>query len=124
MDKELADMLRQIRNNDISSKLKDIAKYIKEKDELADSYMKQLQSFRKDDEIKKLEDEIEKIRKNSIGEFIGNEKERYEKFAEKHYKLCNANTEIRVSGSGLGLILKCCCLKCGEIEDITDSSAW
>lgn len=124
MDKELLDILRKISNKDISSKIMDIANYVKEKEDYADSCMEKLQSFRKDEEIKKLEEEINNIRSNSIGEFIGKEKERYKKFSKKHYELCKGNTEIRVSGTGLGLIVKCCCLKCGEIEDITDSTMW
>lgn len=124
MDKELLDVLRKISNKDISSKIMDIANYVKEKEEFADSCMEKLESFRKDEEIKRLEDEIKNIKDNSIGEFYGEEKKRYKDFSEKHYKSCKANTEIRVVGTGLGLIVKCCCQKCGEIEDITDSSMW
>lgn len=124
MNKELLDILRKISNKDISSKIMDIANYVKEKEDFADSCIEKLESFRKDEEIKKLEDEIRNIKNKSIGEFQGEEKERYENFSEKHYKSCKSNVEIRISGTGLGSIIKCCCLKCGEIEDITDTTTW
>lgn len=127
MDNELDIAIRKIVNKEISHKLLEIAQYIKQKEDAEIEYLKKIDSLNNDTKIQKIMYEVDSMRKNdkSIGEFVGNEKERYLEFVKTHYASCGGHTEIRIQGAGgIGRLIKCCCLKCGNIEDITDTSKW
>ena len=109
---------------DISKSLIKIADYIKYKEEYADRKREELNSYSRDVEIRKLNDEIKSLRNKSIAFFEGNEKELYNSFRQKHYSSCKGSTEIIIKGTALGNCIICRCDKCGNSEDITDVSQW
>lgn len=125
MDMDFIKNLNIINNKDISKKLIEIAEYVKSKEDLAEERLKRLEEYNKEEEIVKLKKEIEYLRGNSVAIMSDKEKELYKNFSCRHNEKCNSSSsEIRVTGTGIGDVIKCFCPKCGEIEDITDITSW
>ena len=125
MDMDFIKNLNIVNNKDISKKLIEIAEYVKSKEDLAEERLRKLEEYDKEEEIAKLKKKIEHLRRNSVAIMSDKEKELYKTFSRRHNEKCGSrSSEIRVSGTGIGGIIKCYCPKCGEIEDITDISSW
>lgn len=107
---------------DIEQALMDIATYVKQKEVLADERLKKLQEYNKEEEIKKLLDEIEVLRRRSVALLSQKEIKSKREFTEKHYNSCKSNIELLISNTGIGYIIKC--KNCGTVEDITDLNCW
>jgi len=82
--------------------------------------------YNKEDEIKRLHDELDAVRNNSLQVFSNVEQERAEKFRREHYEKCGHRTSFwyNLDGTGIGTIVKIKCDKCGEVLDITDVDCW
>lgn len=92
-----------------------------------------LDSWNKDEEIRKYRDEAEDARRHSLISMSDKEMEANKAFRKKHYESCAkpmhskavGNTYIyEITGTGIGTIIKITCPLCGESEDITDTDSW
>ncbi|AZU98874.1 hypothetical protein pW2_36 [Bacillus phage pW2] len=84
----------------------------------------QLRDYSKDDEIKKLEDELHKLRMDTLHTLTSTEKFRATEFRNEHYAKCKGNTRYILLGTGIGTATTLECTKCGEQENITDYEGW
>lgn len=127
MSKDLKDKLsifKFIGGFDINQHLIDLAEYIQDCENKTERARKRLEEYNKDEEIQKLNNEIERLNKLSIGRFSEQEYKDYREFAEQHYNSCKGNTKIILTGTGIGDAIECQCTKCNEIKDITDYKSW
>lgn len=87
-------------------------------------YKEKVETFNKEVEIKKLKEEINEIRKNSL--IILSEKESKDRkaFSEEHFKSCKSNVIYILEGTGIGMGISVKCKKCGVEKDITDVDNW
>ena len=110
---------------DINEALQTIKDYIEKQNKTISRLQEKLATYNKDEEIQKLEKKIEDMYRNDIYEKLSDKEIKAEDdFIHKHYKNCKGNTRIILEGTGIGTIIKLQCTKCGEIEDITDTSNW
>lgn len=105
---------------------KEILDYVEDCEKQVARYKKQLDDYNKDEEIKKLNDEINELRRLALIIFTEKELADYEAFRDKHYAKCKNGSSytIMMEGTGIGCAYKVKCEKCGEIEDITDIDSW
>lgn len=93
---------------------------------VADYFRKKCEEFRKDDEIKKLEEQLSEVRHYSL--HVMNEEEYVEDaaFRAAYYMKCrNGRTFCyTLTGTGIGTIISVRCPICGEEKDITDYDKW
>ena len=93
---------------------------------LVDYFRKQCEEFRKDDEIKKLEEQLSEVRHYSL--HVMNEEEYVENaaFRAAHYMKCrNGSTfQYELTGTGIGTMISVICPRCGERKDITSFANW
>jgi hypothetical protein len=104
--------------------LDNLSSYINNLISRNDYLQEQLNNFRKEDEIQKLEQENTRIRTHSISIMSEQEKADAKAFSSEHYAKCKGNTRYIVEGTGIGDVIKVQCTRCNEIKDITDSSNW
>jgi len=84
----------------------------------------QLRDYRKEDEIAKLEEEINQMRLNSIHIMTTKEKVKASTFAKEHYASCKGSTRYILTGTGIGTHTLIECKNCKVQEDITDYEGW
>lgn len=93
---------------------------------VADYFRKKCEEVRKDDEIKKLEEQLSEVRRNSL--HIMNKEEYIEDAAFRwaHYKKCrNGSTfQYELTGTDIGTAISVICPRCGERKDITSFANW
>lgn len=93
---------------------------------VADYFRKKCEEFRKDDEIKKLEEQLSEVRHYSL--HVMNEEEYVEDaaFRAAHYMKCrNGSTfQYELTGTGIGTAIAVICPRCGERKDITSFANW
>lgn len=85
-----------------------------------------LDQFRRDEEIQKLEAEIQELRKLSLLILSPVERDRVDAFRTHHWKKCdNPNTfQYEIHGTGIGACILITCPQCGATEGVTDIDSW
>lgn len=85
-----------------------------------------LDQFRGDEEIQKLEAEIQELRKLSLLILSPVERDRVDAFRTHHWKKCdNPNTfQYEIHGTGIGACISITCPQCGATEGVTDIDSW
>lgn len=102
-----------------------IKNYIEGSEERVARLRREIKDFRKDDEIKKLDDEVNGLRRNAIRVLYGEEIEKNKLFRQKHWNKCSADSYwYKLTETGLGSAITIKCDVCGEEEDITDATYW
>ena len=93
---------------------------------VADYFRKKCAEFRKDEEIKKLEDDIHDLYKYSLHVMDEKEYAADKEFREWHYQNCrNGSTfQYELTGTGIGTAITVICPLCGERKDITSFDNW
>ena len=101
------------------------AEYDREAD-MTEYFRKKCEEFRKDEEIQKLEAEIEQLRRLSLHVMSEKEREDEQSFRNAHYDKCdNGNDYVyELIGTGIGTVISIKCPVCGEVKDITDIRSW
>lgn len=93
---------------------------------LVDYFRKKYEDFREDDEIKKLEERLDEVRRYSL--HVMNEEEYVAdaEFRAAHYMKCrNGSTfQYELTGTGIGTAISVRCPRCGERKDITSFGNW
>ena len=100
--------------------------YDRLKVELEDA-QKTIRDYRKEDEIKRLADEIDSLHRHSLCILSDKELQMKKEFIDKHYNMHGRmyNEHVyRLCGTGIGTIIKMTCPICNETIDITDTSSW
>lgn len=96
------------------------------KSEYASQAKKLRDEYDKDEDVKRLKDEIEEIKKNSI--YIGTNKEReaITNFRKEHYVKCLNRSKFTytLTGTGIGTNIEIKCPVCGEARDVSDYESW
>lgn len=92
----------------------------------ADYFRKRCAEFRKDEEIKKLEDDIHDLYKYSLHVMDEKEYAADKEFREAHYAKCrNGSTfQYELTGTGVGTAISVICPRCGGRKDITSFDNW
>lgn len=84
-----------------------------------------LQSFRKDEEIQRLEEEIQRIRKLSLLNMTSAERDAVVTFVSIHLRKCQSPSfSHELSGTSIATAIIVRCPICGEEKDVTDYEAW
>lgn len=93
-----------------------------ERDELRN----RLASWKKDDELRALQSQVDFCRTHSLHALSDVEAERISLFRARHYENCkNAGTYLfELSGTGFGETISIQCPICGKKEDVTDTESW
>ncbi len=92
----------------------------------AEMLQKRLDQFRRDEEIQKLEAEIQELRKLNLLTLSPVERDRIDAFRTHHWKKCNNpdTFQYEIHGTGIGSCISITCPRCGETEDVTDIDSW
>ena len=103
-----------------------IQDYVETLEDARDSLRDKLDTYNRNEELSKLRDDLYEAKRNSLLQLNATERERLADFKHKHYKECgnSGDFEYRVTGTGVGSIIKVKCTKCMDIEDITDFESW
>ena len=111
---------------DISKLLEEVQGEYNRQVELVDYFREKYQGFCKDEEIQKLERQVDELRRYSL--HVMSEKEHTENaaFQAEHYMKCkNGNRfQYELIGTGIGTVLYVRCPVCGEQKNITDLNSW
>lgn len=104
--------------------LKNLEKYIEGLISSNEKLKERVANFNKDEEIKRLQKELDDMRVNSLT--VLNDKERRDSrhFSEEHFKSCKSNILYILEGTGIGMGITVKCAKCGVEEDVTDVDSW
>lgn len=119
--------MNELLNRDFEAAIKSIRDSYEYMQRQRDLYMKKYYEFRKDDEIARLEKELEYAKGvPCLHKFYGDEAKKYYDFRERHYKSCKNGSRynVKLVGTGLGEGISVECPVCGAVEDITDISTW
>ena len=93
---------------------------------VADYFRKKCEDFRKDTEIKRLDDALERERRLSLHRMSEEEYRQDRDFRDQHYSKCkNGNRyQYELTGTGIGTCITVTCPICGCQIDITDTDSW
>ena len=109
------------RGNEIQSRLESFISDILTKNQRLQD---KLNNFNLDEEIQKMKSELDDIKRRSVHEMSALEASREREFRAKHYKSCESNASIILTGTGIGTSVVMKCHKCGKKENITDMDTW
>ena len=101
-----------------------INKYVNNLNKRNKSLIETLNTYNKDEEIQKLQEEINIFRNNSLYIMSESEELLYKEFSNEHYKTCKGNTKYIITPTGIGSALELICTKCNKVKNITDYSNW
>lgn len=81
----------------------------------------------KDEELKKVKEELEFYKRNSLVVLSDAQRERAEEFQHEHYKKCETGHRsfvYTVTPTNVITIVELRCPKCGEIIDVSNYNEW
>ena len=116
-----------LRGKDIKDILKELETQIdilqEDKEDYRQAYLEVKDEKFKDEEVKRLKEELDFYKRNSLVVLSDEQKERADNFIHEHYKKCE--TEYRsfvysVTPTNVITIVELRCPKCGEIIDVTN----
>ena len=97
----------------------------KDKEDYRKDYINAKQEVYKDEVVERLNEELERYRKNSLQVLSDKEMLQFKEFKHSHYKSCRtSDVWVLLSPTGIGTAIKLKCPKCGEELDITDCDHW
>lgn len=123
LDKETIEMI-QVRSKGIPKIMDELNLYLKSLTRENDGLRKRLQTFNKEEEIQKLQNELDRMRLYSLHIMSEKEHEDARTFSKYHYETCNSNIQYILEGTGIGTGIVVVCKKCKTEKDITDVSGW
>ena len=132
MDKRNMDKIWEkaiLRGKDVKKMLQELSDKIElmqeDHDDLVESYRKLKDEKFKDEEIKRLKEELDHYRYNSLIVLSDKQKEQVKEFKNKHHHDCKSNyVKYILSPTELGTGVDIICPVCGETLDITDYDLW
>ena len=83
-----------------------------------------LNSYNKDDEIKRLQDANAQLRSNSLYILSDKEEQKAKAFRKEHWETCKGNVFYVITPTGIGTGVDVVCSKCKTEQNITDYTDW
>ena len=134
MDKRNADEIWEkaiLRGKDVKEMLQELSNKIElmqeDHDDLVESYRKLKDEKFKDEEIKRLKEELDFYQRNTLVTLSDKQRENARRFQKEHYENCETGMmsfKYTIIPTGIGNVVEIRCPKCGEILDLTDYDLW
>lgn len=134
MDKRDADKIWEkaiLRGKDVKEMLQELSDKIElmqeDHDDLVESYRKLKDEKFKDEEIKRLKEELDFYQRNTLVTLSDKQRENARCFQKEHYENCETGMmsfKYTIIPTGIGNVVEIRCPKCGEILDLTDYDLW
>lgn len=134
MDKRNMDEMWEkaiLRGKDVKKMLQELSDKIElmqeDYDDLVESYRKLKDEKFKDEEIKRLKEELDFYQRNTLVTLSDKQRENARRFQKEHYENCETGMisfKYTIIPTGIGNVVEIRCPKCGEILDLTDYDLW
>ena len=134
MDKRNANEIWEkaiLRGKDVKKMLQELSDKIElmqeDHDDLVESYRKLKDEKFKDEEIKRLKEELDFYQRNTLVTLSDKQRENARRFQKEHYENCETGMisfKYTIIPTGIGNVVEIRCPKCGEILDLTDYDMW
>ena len=134
MNKRNADEMwkkAMLRGKDVKDMLQELSDKIElmqeDHDDLVESYRKLKDEKFKDEEIKRLKEELDFYQRNTLVTLSDKQREMARNFQKEHYENCETGMisfKYTIIPTGIGNVVEIRCPKCGEILDLTDYDLW
>ena len=134
MDKRDVDKIWEkaiLRGKDVKKMLQELSDKIElmqeDHDDLVESYRKLKDEKFKDEEIKRLKEELDFYQRNTLVTLSDKQRENARRFQKEHYENCETGMmsfKYTIIPTGIGNVVEIRCPKCGEILDLTDYDLW
>ena len=134
MDKRNMDEMWEkaiLRGKDVKEMLQELSDKIElmqeDHDDLVESYRKLKDEKFKDEEIKRLKEELDFYQRNTLVTLSDKQRENARRFQKEHYENCETGMmsfKYTIIPTGIGNVVEIRCPKCGEILDLTDYDLW
>ena len=134
MDKRNMDEMWEkaiLRGKDVKKMLQELSDKIElmqeDHDGLVESYRKLKDEKFKDEEIKRLKEELDFYQRNTLVTLSDKQRENVRRFQKEHYENCDTGMmsfKYTIIPTGIGNVVEIRCPKCGEILDLTDYDLW
>lgn len=134
MDKKDADKIWEkaiLRGKDVKKMLQELSDKIElmqeDHNDLVESYRKLKDKKFKDEEIKRLKEELDFYQRNTLVTLSDKQRENARRFQKEHYENCETGMmsfKYTIIPTGIGNVVEIRCPKCGEILDLTDYDLW
>ena len=134
MDKRNMDEMWEkaiLRGKDVKKMLQELSDKIElmqeDHDDLVESYRKLKDEKFKDEEIKRLKEELDFYQRNTLVTLSDKQRENARRFQKEHYENCETGKvsfKYTIIPTGIGNVVEIRCPKCGEILDLTDYDLW
>ena len=120
-----------LRGKDVKEILQELSDKIElmqeDHDDLVESYRKLKDEKFKDEEIKRLKEELDFYQRNTLVTLSDKQRENARRFQKEHYENCETGMmsfKYTIIPTGIGNVVEIRCPKCGEILDLTDYDLW
>ena len=120
-----------LRGKDVKEMLQELSDKIElmqeDHDDLVESYRKLKDEKFKDEEIKRLKEELDFYQRNTLVILSDKQRENARRFQKEHYENCETGMtsfKYTIIPTGIGNVVEIRCPKCGEILDLTDYDLW
>ena len=134
MDKRNMDEMWEkamLRGKDVKEMLQELSDKIElmqeDHNDLVESYRKLKDEKFKDEEIKRLKEELDFYQRNTLVTLSDKQRENARRFQKEHYENCETGMrsfKYTIIPTGIGNAVEIRCPKCGEILDLTDYDLW
>ena len=134
MDKRNMDEMWEkamLRGKDVKKMLQELSDKIElmqeDHNDLVESYRKLKDEKFKDEEIKRLKEELDFYQRNTLVTLSDKQRENARRFQKEHYENCDTGMmsfKDTIIPTGIGNVVEIRCPKCGEILDLTDYDLW
>ena len=134
MDKRNMDEMWEkamLRGKDVKKMLQELSDKIElmqeDHNDLVESYRKLKDEKFKDEEIKRLKEELDFYHRNTLVTLSDKQRENARRFQKEHYENCDTGMmsfKYTIIPTGIGNVVEIRCPKCGEILDLTDYDLW
>ena len=134
MDKRNTDEIWEkatLRGKDVKKMLQELSDKIElmqeDHNDLVESYRKLKDEKFKDEEIKRLKEELDFYQRNTLVTLSDKQRENARRFQKEHYENCETGMmsfKYTIIPTGIGNVVEIRCPKCGEILDLTDYDLW
>ena len=134
MDKRNMDEMWEkaiLRGKDVKEILQELSDKIElmqeDHNDLVESYRKLKDEKFKDEEIKRLKEELDFYQRNTLVTLSDKQRENARRFQKEHYENCETGMmsfKYTIIPIGIGNVVEIRCPKCGEILDLTDYDLW
>ena len=120
-----------LRGKDIKDSLKELETQIDmlqdDKEYYRRLYVEARDEKFKDEEVKRLKEELDFYKRNSLVTLSDAQRERAKEFQHEHYKKCDTGHRsfvYTVTPTNVITVVELRCPKCGEIIDVSDYNEW